>query len=121
VLQALRAHDDRFNATINRIELNKARPDQIQVIGVPGWDDRDRSDRTGGGDDQKSQQLALNFSPQPVRKMFTKHPRQPTLLTRIPAGQCPLPTPVNDDRHSGGSSGSTSLRKSSWPEVARPS
>jgi predicted helicase len=34
VLQALRAHDDRFNATINRIELNKARPDQIQVIGV---------------------------------------------------------------------------------------
>jgi len=60
VLQALRAHD-RFNATINRIELNKARPDQIQVIGVPGWDDRDRSDRTGGGDDQKSQQLALNF------------------------------------------------------------
>ncbi len=66
VLQALRAHDDRFNATINRIELNKARPDQIQVIGVPGWhdgDDQDRGDRgdsTGGGD-QKPQQLALNF------------------------------------------------------------
>src|SRR5450759_3516030 len=59
------------------------------------------------------------FSPQPVRKMFTKHPRQPTLLTRIPAGQCPLPTPVNDDRHSGGSSGSTSLPKSSLPGVAR--
>ncbi|MBS0198082.1 MAG: DEAD/DEAH box helicase [Planctomycetes bacterium] len=34
VLQALRAHDDRFNATINQIELNKARPDNIQVIGV---------------------------------------------------------------------------------------
>lgn len=36
VLQALRAHDDRFNATINQIELNKKRPDNIQVIGVTG-------------------------------------------------------------------------------------
>ena len=26
VLQALRAHDDRFNATINKIELTKTRP-----------------------------------------------------------------------------------------------
>ena len=34
VLQALRAHDDRFNATVNQIELNKKRPDNIQVIGV---------------------------------------------------------------------------------------
>ncbi len=31
VLNALRAHDDRFNATINKIELNKKRPDQILV------------------------------------------------------------------------------------------
>jgi predicted helicase len=29
VLNALRAHDDRFNATINKIELNKKRPQQI--------------------------------------------------------------------------------------------
>ena len=36
VLQALRAHDDRFNATINQLELNKKRPDNIQVIGVGG-------------------------------------------------------------------------------------
>ena len=34
VLQALRAHDDRFNATINQIELNRERTKQIQVIGV---------------------------------------------------------------------------------------
>lgn len=34
VLQALRAHDDRFNATVNQIELNKQRPDQIQIIGI---------------------------------------------------------------------------------------
>ncbi|MFZ0463020.1 MAG: DEAD/DEAH box helicase family protein, partial [Candidatus Acidiferrales bacterium] len=36
VLQALRAHDDRFNATINKIELNDKRPDNIQIIGVGG-------------------------------------------------------------------------------------
>lgn len=31
VLNALRAHDDRFNATINKIELNKKKPGQILV------------------------------------------------------------------------------------------
>ncbi|HPQ40747.1 MAG TPA: DEAD/DEAH box helicase family protein, partial [bacterium] len=34
VLNALRAHDDRFNATVNKIELNKKRPNQI-LIGRP--------------------------------------------------------------------------------------
>lgn len=34
VLQALRAHDDRFNNTINKIELNKKKPDQIDFLGV---------------------------------------------------------------------------------------
>ena len=34
VLNALRAHDDRFNATINKIELNKKKPSNILVGGV---------------------------------------------------------------------------------------
>jgi len=34
VLNALRAHDDRFNATVNKIELNKKRPSQIIVGGT---------------------------------------------------------------------------------------
>ncbi|WP_323356548.1 DEAD/DEAH box helicase [Cyanobium gracile] len=34
VLQALRSHDDRFNATINQIELNKKPPKQIGIIGI---------------------------------------------------------------------------------------
>jgi len=34
VLNALRAHDDRFNATVNKIELNKKRPNQIVVGGA---------------------------------------------------------------------------------------
>lgn len=60
VLQALRAHDDRFNATINQIELNKTRPNNIQVIGVGGNSDEagEKSERTGGS---KPQQLNLSF------------------------------------------------------------
>lgn len=34
VLNALRAHDDRFNATVNKIELNKKKPTQIIVGGI---------------------------------------------------------------------------------------
>ena len=32
ILNALRAHDDRFNAMVNKIELNKKRPDTVQVV-----------------------------------------------------------------------------------------
>lgn len=34
VLNALRSIDERFGATINKLELNKKKPDQLQVIGV---------------------------------------------------------------------------------------
>src|SRR5690606_32848086 len=36
VLQALRAHDERFDSTVNKLELNKKKPSQISVIGVGG-------------------------------------------------------------------------------------
>lgn len=59
VLQALRAHDDRFNATVNKIELNQKRPPQINIIGVGG------KDGTGEGgknpNTSKNVQLELNF------------------------------------------------------------
>lgn len=42
VLNALRAHDDRFNATVNKIEMNKKRPSQI-IVGT--------SDHSGEGDE----------------------------------------------------------------------
>lgn len=48
VLQALRAHDDRFNATINKLELNVQPPPQIDVIGVGGGTREDTE--TGGAD-----------------------------------------------------------------------
>ncbi|MEN7547846.1 type ISP restriction/modification enzyme [Rapidithrix thailandica] len=36
VLNALRAHDDRFNATVNKIELNKKKPNNI-LVGRPEY------------------------------------------------------------------------------------
>lgn len=38
VLNALRAHDDRFDDKINKIELNKTKPEQILVGGTPELD-----------------------------------------------------------------------------------
>ncbi|MFM7905436.1 MAG: DEAD/DEAH box helicase family protein, partial [Microcystis sp.] len=59
VLQALRAHDDRFNAIVNQIELNKARPPEINVIGVGG---RSHEDDSGSGKTSpKVTQLNINF------------------------------------------------------------
>lgn len=60
VLQALRAHDDRFNATVNQIELNKSRPGQIQVIGV-GGDGGEDGDGAKGEKPKKPTQYTLNF------------------------------------------------------------
>ncbi len=66
VLNALRAHDDRFNATVNKIELNKNRPTQIlvgqpevkfqngQAI-VPGPGEANKANK------EISQQLSLQF------------------------------------------------------------
>jgi predicted helicase len=57
VLQALRAHDNRFNATVNQIELNTGRPANIQVIGVGGEEPGEGKK----GKDGKPVQLELDF------------------------------------------------------------
>ncbi|GAA1936782.1 DEAD/DEAH box helicase [Brevibacterium antiquum] len=49
VLQALRAHDDRFEAMINKIDLDKDANKTVDVIGIGGSDDEgDGSDRSAG-------------------------------------------------------------------------
>jgi predicted helicase len=65
VLQALRAHDDRFNATVNKIELNKRKPAQI-MVGTVGFDREDDGSSAnargnGGGAAQNVEQLALDY------------------------------------------------------------
>ncbi|MEV0624732.1 DEAD/DEAH box helicase [Nonomuraea wenchangensis] len=51
VLQALRAHDDRFNATVNQIELNKKKPDNKIGIGSIGPNDESIGDKDGSSTD----------------------------------------------------------------------
>lgn len=60
VLQALRAHDDRFNAMINKIELNRAKDDQLQVIGVGGTGEHERGPEAKTNYQQG--ELALSWS-----------------------------------------------------------
>lgn len=67
VLNALRAHDDRFNATVNKIELNKTKPVSILVGGTEyafeedgtpvKKTDKDSRDKTR----DINQQLAMQF------------------------------------------------------------
>lgn len=66
VLNALRAHDDRFNAIVNKIELNKKRPEQI-LIGRPEYKfeggtavpfDSDTQNKAAS---EMSRQLSLQF------------------------------------------------------------
>ena len=58
VLNALRAHDDRFNATINKIELNKKKP---QIIKVTGGGNFGGKPVVGGDDDGEPVQGELEF------------------------------------------------------------
>jgi predicted helicase len=61
VLQALRAHDDRFNATVNKIELNKHKPAQI-MVGTVGFDTENSEPSTGTPQGAAAAaQLALDF------------------------------------------------------------
>ena len=60
VLQALRAHDDRFNALINKIDLNKdPGGGKINVIGVGG--NGPSSEGKQGQDGQEGQQMGFAF------------------------------------------------------------
>jgi predicted helicase len=50
VLNALRSHDDRFEAMINKIDLNERRDDKLQIIGVgTGSDDDDTAQLNTNG------------------------------------------------------------------------
>ncbi|ABO68149.1 DEAD/DEAH box helicase [Geobacillus thermodenitrificans] len=59
VLNALRAHDDRFNDLINKLELNKNKPKHIEIIGV-GGESEEWTEGDGHGV-PRYEQLALNL------------------------------------------------------------
>ncbi|MFJ8982767.1 DEAD/DEAH box helicase [Streptomyces sp. NPDC102282] len=59
VLQALRAHDDRFNATVNQLDLNNRRPDNIMVANAT--DDRESISAEGDGGNGQSEASAAQY------------------------------------------------------------
>ncbi|MEI9910015.1 MAG: hypothetical protein WDO71_10270 [Bacteroidota bacterium] len=66
VLNALRAHDDRFNATVNKIELNKTKPANILVGGAEYGFDGDgnwvkKNDIDTPSNKDIGRQMALQF------------------------------------------------------------
>lgn len=63
VLNALRAHDDRFNATVNKIELNKKRPNKV-TVGRPnngGYTEGGSGATTAGPSADELIQMSLDF------------------------------------------------------------
>lgn len=64
VLQALRAHDDRFNNTINKIDLNNRKPEQIGVIGIgkSKKQDDDSGQTKTSNSNNNTVQLAFNLN-----------------------------------------------------------
>ncbi|MCT1430931.1 DEAD/DEAH box helicase family protein [Brachybacterium muris] len=62
VLQALRAHDERFDAMVNKVELNKSRDRKIDVIGIghPADDEGTGSSDGSTGSAQGSLDLRLS-------------------------------------------------------------
>ena len=70
VLNALRAHDDRFNAMVNKIELNRKRPSNV-LIGRPEYSfdehgnpiafNADERDAKGKANEDINRQLAIQF------------------------------------------------------------
>ncbi|MCK6566254.1 MAG: DEAD/DEAH box helicase family protein [Anaerolineales bacterium] len=63
VLNALRAHDERFNATVNKIELNKNRPSQINVVGLgePSQKDGEEAGSYQSASQKIARQMELQF------------------------------------------------------------
>ncbi len=77
VLQALRAHDDRFNAQINQIELNRKPADTVRVVGVAGGNG-------GEGDGEGASAAGLGAAEQTTDDLFRDLPFwQDAIFARI--------------------------------------
>ncbi len=77
VLQALRAHDDRFNAQINKIELNRKPADTVRVVGVAGGNG-------GEGDGEGASAAGLGAAEQTTEELFRALPLwQDAIFARI--------------------------------------
>lgn len=72
VLNALRAHDDRFNATINKIELNKKKPKPIRVTGGGRFNGKPVVGEDGDDGEATQQELPFDELQQKLYDRFEK-------------------------------------------------
>ena len=61
VLNALRSVDERFEATINKLQLNKKKPENISVIGVGSAPDDEEGNWKNGGEGTESTSGQMSF------------------------------------------------------------
>ncbi len=72
VLNALRSHDERLNAVINKLDLNDEAPEMIEIVPV-GFPVESGEDSSTDNNDTKPRQLELEFPLQEIREaIFAK-------------------------------------------------
>ena len=74
VLQALRAHDERFDAMVNKVELNKNRDPKVDVVGVgfPADEGQDGGSEPAPGSAQGTLELKLSQMDQLREAIYAK-------------------------------------------------
>jgi len=72
VLNALRSHDERINAIVNKLDLNDEAPDMIEIVPV-GFSEPEESPATEENGDEKPRALQLEFPLEEIRQaIFAK-------------------------------------------------
>ena len=70
ILNALRAHDDEFNATVNKINLNKNKPSKVVIGTIPGHTFAMRNDGGVSGHDADGESVNTQLSQEEIAKQL---------------------------------------------------
>lgn len=70
ILNALRAHDDEFNATVNKINLNKNKPSKVVIGTIPGHTFAMRNDGGVSGHDSDGENVDTQLSQEDIAKQL---------------------------------------------------
>lgn len=70
ILNALRAHDDEFNATVNKINLNKNKPSKVVIGTIPGHTFAMRNDGGVSGHDADGENVNTQLSQEDIAKQL---------------------------------------------------
>ena len=70
ILNALRAHDDEFNATVNKINLNKNKPSKVVIGTIPGHTFAMRNDGGVSGHDADGENADIQLSQEDIARQL---------------------------------------------------